>query len=191
MDRKIDRRIEKSQSAIHAAFMEMLLKVGFDAITVKDITNHANISRKTFYLHYVDKYDLLNTIVGKHLEELTLICEGKKEKGLIEGTTIWFRYFEERKSFFAALFATESTVSFRYRLLDFIMGQLSVKFGNAVSSAEREILQKFTGMAVLGIVESFVLNQLDANVEQTAGKVGELLSLIIMQTLQTPESLEQ
>lgn len=187
MERKIDRRIEKSQSAIHTAFLEMLLELGFDAITVKDITDRANISRKTFYLHYVDKYDLLSTIVGKHLEELTAICEAKKEKGLVEGTIIWFRYFEERKSFFAALFATKSTVSFRYRLLDFIMEQLAAKFGAVSSKAEREILQRFTGMAVLGILESFLLGQLDADVEQTAGKVGELLSLMI-QTAQPSES---
>lgn len=186
MEKKMDRRIEKSQNAIHAAFMEMLLKIGFDAVTVKDITEQANISRKTFYLHYVDKYDLLNSIVSKHMEELTVICEEKKEKGLIEGTIIWFRYFEKHRSFFAVLFATESTVSFRYQLLDFIMNQLTVKFGDVASKMEREILKKFTGMAVLGIVESYVLNQLAADVEQTATKVGELLTLILTQTLQPP-----
>lgn len=79
--------------------MEMLLKAGFDAVTVKDITERANISRKTFYLHYVDKYDLLNSIVSKHMEELTEICEGKKEKGSIKGTVIGFRYFEKHKRF--------------------------------------------------------------------------------------------
>jgi AcrR family transcriptional regulator len=184
MKKKIDRRIEKSQNAIHAAFMEILLRMGFDAVTVKDITERANISRKTFYLHYVDKYDLLNSIVSKHIEELTIICEEKKEKGLIEGTIIWFKYFEKHKIFFAILFATESTVSFRYQLLDFIMNQLAVKFRDISSEVEQEILKKFTGMAILGIVESFVLDQLDADVEQTATKVGELLSLIIMKTLQ-------
>ena len=40
--------------------MEMLLDVGFDGITVKEMTEKANISRKTFYLHYLGKYDLLN-----------------------------------------------------------------------------------------------------------------------------------
>lgn len=58
MEAKIDRRIAKTQNAIQSAFLEMLLKVGFDAITVKDITEKANISRKTFYLHYMDKFDL-------------------------------------------------------------------------------------------------------------------------------------
>ena len=31
----------------------------FEIITVLDITKRANINRGTFYLHYVDKYDML------------------------------------------------------------------------------------------------------------------------------------
>lgn len=33
------------------------------------------INKKTFYLHYLDKYHLLDTIVNKKLEELEEICE--------------------------------------------------------------------------------------------------------------------
>ncbi|MEG7866054.1 hypothetical protein J0852_25280 [Bacillus paranthracis] len=45
---KIDRRIIKSQNAIQSAFIEMLITDGFDEITVKNITEKANIGRKTF-----------------------------------------------------------------------------------------------------------------------------------------------
>lgn len=84
METNIDRRILKSQKAIQNAFLEMLLKDGFDMITIKELTEKADISRKTFYLHYVDKYDLLNAVVNKHLEELGIICEKKKDKGLLK-----------------------------------------------------------------------------------------------------------
>nr|WP_249923534.1 TetR family transcriptional regulator [Paenibacillus odorifer] len=75
----------------------MLLEDRFDKITVKAITEKADISRKTFYLHYVDKYNLLDTIVNKQLEELGVICEQKKEKGFIEGTVIWFNILRNIK----------------------------------------------------------------------------------------------
>lgn len=69
METNIDRRILKSQKAIQNAFLEMLLKDGFDMITIKSLQKKQDISRKTFYLHYVDKYDLLNVVVNKHLED--------------------------------------------------------------------------------------------------------------------------
>lgn len=122
-----DRRIVKSEKAIQSAFLAMLLDVGFDAITVKNLTEKADISRKTFYLHYLDKYDLLNGIVDEMIRDLTDLCEKKKDMGFVDGTVLWFYYFEEHKPFFTALFSTESTISFRHRLLDFIMEQLNNK----------------------------------------------------------------
>ncbi|ASA23440.1 TetR/AcrR family transcriptional regulator [Paenibacillus donghaensis] len=172
---KIDRRILKSHTAIQSAFLTMLIEVGFDAISVKAITDRADISRKTFYLHYVDKYDLLDRIVAKQLEELEEICDQKKEKGFVEGTVIWFHYFEKHKAFFSALFISRSTVTFRERLLNFMMNQLSNKIDKRDSKNDNEILLKFLGMAVLGIMESFVLNHLNGSTEQIATQVGELM----------------
>lgn len=55
-----DLRIKRTQRAIKDAFYSLVEEKGFEHITVKDITERAMISRNTFYLHYTDKYDLLN-----------------------------------------------------------------------------------------------------------------------------------
>ncbi|MCS7460917.1 TetR/AcrR family transcriptional regulator [Paenibacillus doosanensis] len=171
----IDRRIVKSQKAIQSTFLAMLIEDGFDEITVKQITEKADISRKTFYLHYVDKHDLLDAVVNEQLKELEMICEQKKEKGFVEGTVIWFEYFERHQAFFAALFASKSTVSFRERLLGFMMDQLSQKIDRSDPEKDPEIVLKFLSMAVLGIMESFVLKQLQGSTERIATEVGELM----------------
>ena len=175
MDNKIDRRIIKSQKLIQSTFLTMLIKDGFDEITVKKITEEADISRKTFYLHYLDKYDLLDTIVKNQLKELEEICEQKKDKGFIEGTIIWFEYFDEHKDFFSALFASQSTVSFRKQLLNFMMNELSKKINKISPEKNSEILIRFLAMAVLGIIESFLLDELDSSTEEIAKEVGKLL----------------
>ena len=157
----------------------MLLDIGFDAITVKAITQKADISRKTFYLHYSDKFDLLNAIVDKQLEELTAVCEKKREMGYTEGTVLWFRYFQQRKAFFAALFTTESTVLFRHRMLGFIVDQLNSRLEDASPRKDTEVLLNFMSRGVLGVLEAYVLGQLHAEVEEIAEQVGKLLEQII------------
>jgi len=176
-----DRRIVKSEKAIQSAFLAMLLDVGFDAITVKNLTEKADISRKTFYLHYLDKYDLLNGIVDEMIRDLTDLCEKKKNMGFVDGTVLWFYYFEEHKPFFTALFSTESTISFRHRLLDFIMEQLNNKLEGVSEHRDTEVLCKFMAMAVLGVIESYVLDQFHVGIEEIAMQVGELLEQIIIQ----------
>ncbi|GAE30533.1 transcriptional regulator [Halalkalibacter hemicellulosilyticusJCM 9152] len=79
---KIDRRILKSRQAIQSTFLQLLVKVGFDEITVKNLTEKADIGRKTFYLHYIDKYDLLDKIVDDHIAQLREICDQKQNTGL-------------------------------------------------------------------------------------------------------------
>ena len=42
----------------------------FKDITVKDITERADLNRGTFYLHYVDIYDLLSKIEDETLQAI-------------------------------------------------------------------------------------------------------------------------
>ncbi len=61
-DGTVDLRIQRTQKSIKQAFFDLIEEEGFDHISVKDITERAMISRNTFYLHYCDKFDLLNKI---------------------------------------------------------------------------------------------------------------------------------
>lgn len=58
-ERKPDRRIARTRAQLSEALMDLILERGYDAITIEDITNRANLGRTTFYLHFRDKEDLL------------------------------------------------------------------------------------------------------------------------------------
>lgn len=64
---KEDRRSIRTKKMIRSALLKLLEKKNFVDITITDITDTADINRGTFYLHYVDKYDLLNTIENEFL----------------------------------------------------------------------------------------------------------------------------
>lgn len=56
---KIDRRVQRTRQALRTALLDLIKKKGYDSISVEEITEHANVGRATFYLHYKDKEDLL------------------------------------------------------------------------------------------------------------------------------------
>ena len=56
---KPDRRIQRTRQLLHEALIALILEKGYDAITVQDILERANLGRSTFYAHYRDKEDLL------------------------------------------------------------------------------------------------------------------------------------
>jgi len=73
---RIDPRVKRTRALIQQAFMELLDEKGFQAITIQDITQKAEINRATFYAHYPDKFALLDTsmhhIFRQELEKRTL-----------------------------------------------------------------------------------------------------------------------
>lgn len=56
--RLIDRRVARTKATLQQAHISLILEKGYDAITVDDICNAANVGRSTFYAHYTSKDDL-------------------------------------------------------------------------------------------------------------------------------------
>ena len=59
MSDKNDRRSQRTRRALGNALIELMTEKGYEAISVKDISEPANVERSTFYSHYVDKDELL------------------------------------------------------------------------------------------------------------------------------------
>jgi AcrR family transcriptional regulator len=58
---KVDPRIRRTRQMLQQAMRDLLKEKDFLDINVLDIAEHAGLNRATFYKHFTDKYDLLNT----------------------------------------------------------------------------------------------------------------------------------
>jgi len=54
----MDRRIARTSGMLQHALNSLILEKGYEAITIKDICDAANVGRSTFYAHYTSKDDL-------------------------------------------------------------------------------------------------------------------------------------
>lgn len=54
----MDRRQERTQRTLRAALITLILRKGYDATTIQDIIDEANVGRSTFYAHFTGKDDL-------------------------------------------------------------------------------------------------------------------------------------
>lgn len=57
---KVDPRIKRTRGLLIQAFFEVMAEKGFQAASVQDITGKAGVNRTTFYLHFPDKYALVD-----------------------------------------------------------------------------------------------------------------------------------
>lgn len=65
MAKKEDRRVQRTRNMLYDALMDLMIEKGYDAITVQDIIDRANVGRSTFYSHFPDKEQLLLDSIGQ------------------------------------------------------------------------------------------------------------------------------
>lgn len=64
-----DRRIRKTRAALKQSLTKLLKTKNIKDISVKELTDLADVNRGTFYLHYKDVFDLLEQSENDLLEE--------------------------------------------------------------------------------------------------------------------------
>ncbi|MBQ3267212.1 MAG: TetR/AcrR family transcriptional regulator [Atopobiaceae bacterium] len=85
-EEKLDLRVRKTRRAITEAILELMYEEGFEAVTIKQILDRAEVNRSTFYAHYRDKYDLRDKIEQQLLDEFADAAEAGMSAAFEQGT---------------------------------------------------------------------------------------------------------
>jgi AcrR family transcriptional regulator len=175
---KVDRRIAKSQEAIKKAVIDLMSEKSFDEITIQDISDRANVSRGTIYLHYVDKFDLLDKLIEEHIKELREICKATSEAEYIDANLPWFEYLERHYLFFSTMLASKGAPSFRIQFLEFLIEEFQEEVEVAEGKNQGlngDIILQFIVTSYVGIVEWWFKNGMPYPPRVMAEQVGILL----------------
>jgi AcrR family transcriptional regulator len=65
-----DRRVRRTQHLLARALIALTLEKGYEAVTIRDITERADIGYATFFRHYHDKDELLKDVLDVVLTDL-------------------------------------------------------------------------------------------------------------------------
>lgn len=65
-----NRRMKRTRWLLRQAFMDVMQEKGFTSMRIQDITERADVNRGTFYVHFADKYALLESISREDFQHL-------------------------------------------------------------------------------------------------------------------------
>lgn len=68
--KKLDRRVRRTRHRLRDALIALILQKGYEKVIIQEITDTADLSRATFYLHYKTKDELLASSLEEMFDEL-------------------------------------------------------------------------------------------------------------------------
>lgn len=111
MDRT-DRRVKRTHKLLQEALVSLTLEKGFEAVTIRDITDRADVGYATFFRHYPDKEALLADVLEAMKDEFQSLLAPFSIVNNPEKTgKLLFEYVEQNSDLCRVLFNSTDTMS--------------------------------------------------------------------------------
>lgn len=118
-----DRRVRRTQRQLREALVSLILERGWDAVTVRDVTERADVGRSTFYVHYADKEALLVSGFDElHAEMAALGGDGKTPFAFAEPLMI---HAVQNERVFKAVLGRQSGQQVQWRFREVVVAALT------------------------------------------------------------------
>jgi len=120
----------RTRQMLREALLALVAEVGYDALTIQDITDRANLRRATFYMHYRDKESLLADALTEITAELTresaaMLSEGGLSAKLLPGAyAVLFVHVEKYHALYRNILFSQNAVRISHRLQEDIVAML-------------------------------------------------------------------
>ena len=177
-----DRRVRRTKQLIKQSLIELMHEKPFNEIKIKDITERADLNRGTFYLHYVDIYDLLSSIENEIFETLEKLLLAYHSNSLqiscFDLLKEVFSYIEENRDLFEALLNSQVEEAFLAKLQALIktLGlELMQTTYKDTSLPHYSYFLSFVLNGVLGVTEQWFKNGMDLSSKEMATMINHFI----------------
>lgn len=160
----VDRRALRTRRALHQALIALILRKGYEAVTIQDIIDEADIGRSTFYAHYTGKEDLLRRGFEQLRAELAAAraaAATKRETGPLAFSLALFEHACSMKQVYRALLGGRggvvATNEIRHVLADVVREDLADTW--AENAPPRDLAVQFVVSTFLTVLDWLLQRQ--------------------------------
>jgi AcrR family transcriptional regulator len=164
-----DRRIIRTKIAIRKALVALIEEKGFDALSITDITSRADINRGTFYLHYRDKFDLLDQTEAEIIRDVENIvlqanslnfADFNSTDNPLPIVVTMFEYMKENAALMQAILGLEGDSALLTRIRQTVEKNLKLGFLAGIKAQNflvpSEYLISYVVSAHFGVIQAWL-----------------------------------
>ena len=188
MEKEPDLRIVRTRHMIKTAFFALIGEIGFEKITVQNLTKKAVINRSTFYLHYTDKFDLLNQLENEILEGLKEILRVTDFDTILKGIfdekpfphiIKVLEYVKENEQFFTLIISSNGDPSFINKIGEIAKFVMYEKILHKRIFTKLKIPENYLISMLTSVFTSFINEWLKTGLKETPYEVAHMLTTFL------------
>ena len=175
--KKEDRRVRRTKKLLTQALTQLLQEKQINEITVKELTDLADMNRGTFYLYYKDIFDMLEKIEDSLFEALDEIISLHEHDDVSQQTKPilldLFRFIEENQEMCRVLLSPHGDMNFLHRLNEVVREKCLRAWPNIrkeKGEADFDYHYSFVVFGCAGIIRAWV----NRNCSESAEKMAEM-----------------
>jgi AcrR family transcriptional regulator len=181
MKSKTDPRVRRTRRILQDALVSLILEKDYASISIKEITDRAEVAYITFFRHYNGIDELLLEVLDEGLAELlrhiaTVAGQGEGPANEVEGKLI-FEYIKQKSDLFRILLKSQSVTRIRKSVIQNIATilQSSCSFLQRPNSyVSDNIASNHMATSLLALIEWWLENKMSPSPTQM-GKIYKAL----------------
>lgn len=182
--KKEDRRVRRTKKMLTQALTRLMQEKQIKEITVRELTDLADMNRGTFYLYYRDVYDMLEKLEDSMFEALDSIAALHENDAARQETKPIlldvFRFIEDNQEIVRVLLSPHGDMKFLHRLYEVIREKCLTGFPYAAASERKnesdfDYRFSFVIYGAAGLIRAWV----NRNCSEPAVQMAELADALI------------
>lgn len=165
---------------LQTALVESILEKGYDAVSIQDITDHADLARATFYLHARDKDELLWSLIAELIhdteEEVT-----RKYSGFIPPQAEYYGYrnifvhIEQNRDIYRVILGSRGSSQMAHRVHEYMVTETVKDIERIGIYADFQAPAQISAQIIIGSILSLAIWWLETPNEYSPQQMASML----------------
>ncbi len=177
-----ERRRQQTHELLIQTTLQLVLEKGFDAISIQDITDRADLGRGTFYIHFRDKEEVVWTAIQGLALELEQEVHQQYKDGIPDqpeyyGLLNIFRHVDKNRDLYRLSFSKRGSATLTRRLQELLAAILLTDLQRlpVLRDPTSDVPMEIVAQMMTGLITHMIIWWLDTSSDYTAEQMAGML----------------
>ena len=164
-----EHRTQHTRVILSESLFDLLSRMNYEDITVQRITEHANLNRATFYLHFRSKEELLTYVLASQFNSILSDIKGKEGEWVV-----LYEHVASQSGLYKMLLGSHGRTVVIHYLLDYITKDRAAQYEASEATRTLDIPYELLGRHFAGSLYGLLTWWLENEMPYSPKEMGRL-----------------